>query len=336
MSADLTVAIIGLNRIGTSMGLALRKHEDILTCVGYDHEPGVARQSAKLGAVSQSYLALHRCVKAAQVIILACPLDEVREYLTIIGEHAPAAAVVIDTSPVKAPVAEWARERLSDVQYFIGWTLALNPNALHDPGLGVDDARADLFENSMIGISDPPGTPESVLNLSSDLASLLGAKPIFLDAIEADGLIAMGHELPRLAAVALLLATVNAPGWREGRKLAGPAYAKATLPVLSVSEREALGQSMILHQENLVRLIDDLLQSLGEIRSKISEGDNEGLQTRIEAAIHQRQLWLEQRRKMVWTGDGRLDNPSVDRPSMFGGWLPSKKSSTMINDEGRN
>jgi prephenate dehydrogenase len=248
----------------------------------------------------------------------------VQEYLTIIGAHAPDAAVVIDTSPVKASVAEWARERLTQAQFFTGWTLALNPETLHDPGLGVDDARADLFENSMIGISDPPGTPEAVLTLSSDLVSLLGAKPFFLDAVEADGLIAMGHELPRVAALALLLATMDAPGWREGRKLAGPAYAKGTLPILSVSEREELGQSMILNQKNVVRLIDDLMQSLGEVRSTISEGDSEGLQKRIEAAINQRLLWLEQRRKMVWTGDGRFDSQKVDRPSLLGGWLGSK------------
>lgn len=320
----LKIAIIGLNQIGASIGLAFSDHKDIFTCVGYDEEPGVARQAAKLGATTKSYLALHQCVKDTKVIILACPLDEVKENLSIIAEYAPEGTVVIDTSPVKTAVAEWAQEILPEEMYFTGWTLALNLERLHAPEVGIEAARADLFENSYIGINDPPKTPEEVLTLSSNLASLLGAKPFFVGSVEADGLIAMGHELPRVAALALMLATADSSGWHEARKLASADYAKGSLPVFSVGEREELGLSMLLNRENVTRLIDDLIRSLRTLQSHLNENDAKALKKDIETAIHQRVLWLEQRKKMSWGTPDQVDHSRAERPSLLGDWLQSK------------
>lgn len=320
----LQVAIVGMNKIGTSIGLALSKYPDTLTCVGYDQEVSNARRAAKMGAISKSYLALHRCVKNTSVIILACPLDDVRENLEIIADHAPRGAAVIDTSPVKSRVAEWAREILPDSMNFTGWTLGTNPEYMHDHQLGVEAARGDLFKNSMVGINDSPGITEKALRLNSDLVALLGAKAIFIDAVEADGLGAMGKELPRITALALLLATVDSPGWQEARKLAGPDFAHGSLPVLNVGEREELGLSMLLNRENIIRLIDDLMQSLERIHDNLEENNTEELGKNLEHAINQRLLWLEQARLNAWDSSDRVELPQAKRPSLLGEWLGSK------------
>lgn len=314
-------AIVGLNKIGGSIGLALAAYPDILTCVGYDQDPRIARAAAKQGAITKSYLTLHRCAQESKVIILACPIDDLEENFQLIAEHAPKGAVVIDTSSSKTQVAEWARRILPDHMHFVGWTLALNPEHLHGQELGLDAARADLFSNSLIGINDPPGTPEAVLNLNIDLVSLLDARPYLVDSVEADGLIAMGHQLPRLAALALLMATVDAPGWGEARKLAGPDYAKATLPILNVGDREELGLSLRLNRNNLIRLIDDLSAALGRVRSHLEADNAEALKKAIAHAIDQRLLWLEQRRLANWNAPENSGSMDRARPSFLGSWL---------------
>lgn len=320
----LQVAILGMNKIGASIGLALSKYPDSLTCVGYDQEVSNARAAAKIGAIGKSYLALHRCVKNTSVIILACPLDDIRENLEIIADHAPSGAAVIDTSPVKSKVSEWAREILPESMHFTGWTLGTNPDYMHDHQLGVEAARGDLFKDSMIGINDSPGIPEKALKLNSDLVTLLGAKAIFIDAAEADGLSAMGKELPRVTALALLLATVDSPGWQEARKLAGSDFANGSLPVLSVGEREELGLSMLLNRENIIRLIDDFMRSMGRIRDYLEENNSEELGKDLEHAINQRLLWLEQGRLKAWDSSDRGELPRAKRPSLLGEWLGSK------------
>lgn len=316
--------IIGLSKIGSSIGLALGQNPDAFQTVGYDHDPKIAKAAEKMGAVSKGFIALHRCVRQTQLIILACPLDDVRDVLTVIAGQAPAGAIVIDTSPNKTQVADWAKALLSEDQYFTGWTLSLNPEHLHDPGLGVAAARADLFENSLIGINDPPGTPERVLNFSRYLVGQLGAHPLLVDSIEADGLIALGQELPRVAALALLLATVDAPGWLEGRKFAGPDYAKGSLPILSVNEREDLGLSLRLNRENVVRVIDDLIQSLQRVRGYIDSDEEEVLRKALDHAVYQRLLWVEQRKKRAWGPAQEAEQTDLKPPSFLGGWLEQK------------
>ena len=317
-------AIVGLSKIGASLGLALSRYPEALTVVGYDEDPKIAKAAEKMGAINKGFLALHRCVRESKLVILACPLDDVRNYLTLIAEVGTPGIVVIDTSPNKTRVAAWAQEILPEGMYFTGWTLSINPEHLHGPELGVDAARPDLFENSLIGITDPPGTPEKVLTLSSDLIGLLDAKPFFVDSIEADGLIALGHELPRLTALALILATVDAPGWHEGRKLAGPDFAKASLPILSVNEREDLGLSLRMNQENVIRLIGDLITALERVREHLVTGEEEALRKDLKRALHERLLWLEQRKKMTWTPAVFSDQDKPKAPSFLGDWLGSK------------
>ena len=318
------VAIVGLNKVGGSIGLALAAYPDMLICVGYDEDPQLARAAAKQGAITKSYLTLHRCVQESKVIFLACPIDDLKENLQLIAAHAPKGAVVIDTSSNKTRVAGWAQEILPDSMHFMGWTLALNPGHLHDPELGLDVARADLFADSLIGINDPPGTPEAVLTLNVDLVSLLDAKPYLVDSVEADGLIAMGHQLPRLAALALLLATVDSPGWAEARKLAGPDFAQATLPILNVGDRDDLGLGLRLNKDNLIRLVDDLSAALGRIREHLDMEDADALKKDIAHAIDQRLLWLEQRNLGSWTAPENSHQIGRVRPSLLGNWLDER------------
>lgn len=314
----LRVAIIGLGQIGSSMGLAYSKYPEKLTCVGYDDVSINAKAALKVGAITKGYHALKRCINESKVIILACPVDEVKRILSIVAEYALEGSIIIDTSPVKTQVAEWAQEILPESIFFTGWTLALNIEQ------EIKAAREDLFSNSMIGINATSGTPGEALTLNSDLVYLLGAKPFFLDSIEADGLIAMGHELPRVAALALLLATVDSSGWLEARKLAGANYAKATLPVMSVIEREELGMSMLINRDNIVRLIDDLIRSLWRVRGHLEADDAGALKEDLEHTIQQRLLWLEQRQRNTWSTPNQVKQLPVERQPLLGNWLKSR------------
>ncbi len=88
-------------------------------------------------------------------------------------------------------------------------TPTLNPAYLDETKLGIDAAHADLFKNSLMVITSPPGTDADALKLATDLAMLLGSIPFFADAYETDGLMAAVHLLPELVAAALVDATID-------------------------------------------------------------------------------------------------------------------------------
>lgn len=295
------IAIIGLNQIGTSIGLCMAQIKDQATRVGHDKDPGVAKLAEKSGAVDKVSFTLPGAVRDADLIVLALPIDDIRMTLEAISQDLKPGAVVIDTSPVKQPVIQWAQELFpGNDRYFISVLLSLNPAYLLESGAGVNQARADLFQNSLMLITSPPGIDESALALATNLARILGATPLFTDMYELDGLLASTRMLPEIIATSLVNSTVNQPGWTEARKAAGKAYAQVTEPAMNLEEDKELGQALLLNSENIVRVIDQFLLELQEFRDAIAEQDAAGVQKQLESARAGRELWWKQRLAADW------------------------------------
>jgi len=220
--------------------------------------------------------------------------------------------VVIDTSPAKTAVADWAKELLPPDRYFVAWTPTINHAYLHENVFGIEAAHKDLFQDCLIFITAPPSTTEPALKLASDLTTLVGAKPYFADQAEVDGLVAASTVLPQLTAAALLNAVIDQPGWREGRKLAGRPFAHATIPILSMEGQKNIAQSAIVNRDNVLRVIDNLIGSLKSIRESIQDGDVESLQNWMQHAVESRQTWIDQRKQNNWAN---VDNPQPPLPT---------------------
>jgi prephenate dehydrogenase len=101
------ISIIGLGRIGASLGLALAAHKDQVTTLGHDRSPEIARRAHKLGAVESISYNLPASVDKADVVILALPFDEIHETLRLIARDLREDAVLMDTAPVKTAIAGW-------------------------------------------------------------------------------------------------------------------------------------------------------------------------------------------------------------------------------------
>jgi prephenate dehydrogenase len=325
------VTIIGLGQVGTSIGLALGKIKDQVIRIGNDREPAFSRQAEKMGAIDKIVVNLPASVEKADLIILAVPVDEVRETIKVIAQDLKPGSLLVDLSPLKGPVLQWAKELLPpEDRYFAALALSLNPVYLTETGAGPSSAHADLFQNGLMLITTLPGIDDSALELTSTLAQILGSTPMFIDPSEADGLLAYSHTLPVLAAAALVNTTVDQPGWREARKLAGRDYALATEPVGLGEENKNLGQIALQNSENTVRILNLLVDELLQIRDAIADKDAETLQKHLENAQKGREQWLHERHAHDW----EKAKPNAPIPTsgevigrLFGGRLfsPSKR-----------
>lgn len=320
------MTVIGLNQIGASFGLALAAHKDRILRVGIDREPTVSARAEKLGAFDKIAFNLGEAVKNADMVILAVPVDEIEETLRAIAPDLKESAVVFDTSPLRRKVAEWAAEILPADRHYLTLMPTLNPKYLDESEWGVDAAHEDLFRDSLMVICSPVHTDPDALQLAADLTTLLGSKPYFSDMDEIDGLSAATELLPKLAASALLLATVDQPGWQEGRKLAGKAYAQGTSTVMSWDEQRQLGLAAVLNSENLLRVIDNLIAALQELRSAIAAGDEKALHGLLYRARDKRMLWLKQRQTSDWEIHSMVESPKIgDVLGRLIGLKPRKK-----------
>lgn len=313
------ITIIGLGQIGASIGLGLADQGEIIRRVGHDREIEIAHQAEKLGALDKAMNNLPAAVRQADLVILSLPMDQIRETMNLVAPHLKEGAVVMDTGPVKEVVAAWAGELLPGDRYYIGLTPVINPAYLHAPDSGLEAAHADLFRGGLIAIAAPPHSSSEAIKLAADLTRLLGATPLFADPIELDGLMAATHQLPQLLAAALLNATVDQPGWREGRKVAGRAYAEATGPIVHLSEPKSLRTSVMFNRDNLLRLIDSTSAALQTIRADIEEEDFDALEDRLERAHNGRELWWKQRQAGDWlTGDAIPAQGTPSGSDIFG------------------
>ena len=294
------ITILGLSQVGASIGLALAEKKETILRVGNDREPEIAKRAQKLGAVDQVQHNLPNAVRKADVVILCMPVDEIRQTLEVIAPDLKEGCVVMDTSPVKVGVSDWALNLLPKDRYFVAMTPTLNPVYLDEAKVGVEAAHADLFHNSLMVITSPTGANADALKLASDLATLLGSIPFFADAYETDGLMAAVHLLPELVAAALVDATMTQPGWSEARKLANRAYAHATHPLLATTESQFYGQSALLNKANTLRVLDNMIASLRTARQSIADGDEEALKSQIGKAVEARFTWEMQRQKADW------------------------------------
>ncbi len=324
------ITIIGLGQIGASIGLALAEKGDMFKRVGHDREPKISREALKIGAIDRFSVNLPASVSEADIVVLALPMDQIKETLSIIAEDLREDVVVMDTGPVKEVVSAWANDLLPPKRHYIGLTPVLNPNYLLEPDSGLEVAHADLFRGSLIGVVTPPQTVSEAVKLAADLIRLLGATPLFVDPVEIDSLMASTHILPQLMAAALLNSTIDQPGWREARKVAGRAYAEVTSPIIQFSDPQSLSSSVMLNKENILRVLDSLTASLQAIRSDIERDNGEGLDARLIRAREGREIWWDQRLNPDWAEASSANTEMPTGSEFFGRLLgirrkPKKK-----------
>lgn len=294
MTVQLTV--IGLGRIGVSVGLALAEKKDLLTRTGNDANASNEQIALKAGAFDNVQHDLAEAVKEADIVLITEPMGEFEDTLKLTIPHLKPGAVLLGTAPVQTAILKMAQDLLAEERYYVTFMPSLNPAHFREDA----PPSADLFKKSVIVLATLPGTVPEALQLASDLCKLLGAQPFYADPDETDGLMAAGDTLPRLLSAALLLATVNAPGWREGQKLAGAAYLAQTELAAQPHEAEDLTPTALLNRDNVLRVIDDAVAALQILRKDIAEGDAELLKAHLASACDKRGDWWEHRQRLDW------------------------------------
>lgn len=317
------ITILGLGQIGGSIGLALAEQKELLTRVGHDLDVKNARQAEKMGVVDKIEINLPKAIRDAEIVVLSLPVDQMRETLEFIAPDLREGAVIMDTGPAKEVVASWAAQYLPEGRFYVGLTPVLNPAYLYSPEAGLQAAHADLFTGGLMAIAAPPQSSSEAIKLAADLTRLLGAKPLFADPVEMDGLMAATQVLPQLMAAGLINSTIDQPGWREARKVAGRDYAEVSGPFAHLSDHRTLVAAALLNRENVLRMLDSAIAALHALRNDIQDNNEESMNERVKRAFLGRQKWWAERQTGEWTGDGL---PKVDMPAsggilarMFGG-----------------
>lgn len=303
------VAIVGVGLLGGSMGRAVQKRKLALEVVGYDPSEDVLNMAMKLGAITSAAGNCAQCVRGADLVVLAAPVNATLKILTEIADFLPAGAVVTDVGSTKALVAERAAACLPrDVAFVGGHPMTGSEKA------GVAALNEDLFENAVYVLT--PQDSRNSISEMQDFVRGLGAYPLVMDAAEHDWLVAAVSHLPHLAASALVytmagmkdpdnkLLTLAAGGFRDTTRVA-------------MGSPEIWRDICLTNRQNILNLLDRFSDSLAEARRLVAAGRGDDLLDFLQKARDYR-LQVPYRGKGILPALYNLFVYVPDRPGVIG------------------
>jgi prephenate dehydrogenase len=243
-------AVVGLGLIGGS--LALRLREVGVRVVGVDVDAATLELARQRGAVDAASHDLG-VVADADLVIVATPLAQVAQVSIAAARRMRTGAVLTDVGSVKAPVVAAIHAAIPANVHFVGG----HPMAGNE-AQGMAAADPALLDGRPFVLTPTARTaPDAVASMQA-VVTRIGMRPVILDPVQHDELVAQVSHLPYLLSLALLRAVTD-----DAAAFSGPAMADMTRVARSPaamwieicrSNREAILRALARFETELSRL----------------------------------------------------------------------------------
>jgi len=281
----MNVTIVGLGMVGTSLGLALKAASSGIAVMGHDPEGQRVSRAKKLGAIDKSHWNLISACESADLILLDLGLETIEGALRALRDNLRERAVIIDLAPVKRPVMAWAESILPERAQFVGGHVVCSRQIP-----GQTEPSAELVRGATFYLVAPERAAPWALEMASNLALAVGAKPLYIDAAEHDGLVAATFGLPLLDALALVETIKGGAGWQERAQSIGGEF--AAFANMLINMPEAAAELMVANADNLLHWVDAYGAKVAELRQAISTKDQQTLRAMFAEAQKTCVEWL--------------------------------------------
>ncbi len=319
------IAIIGMGMIGTSLGMALRTADaqqstlGAVQIVGYDQEQSATRRARGRLAIDQAARSLAEAVQGTRLVIIATPIQAVRNILGQLALLLPAHTIVTDITSTKAEVCTWATELLPESIYFVGG----HPMAGKEQ-TGPQAADPDLFRNAIYCLTPDARLPQAAIDTVEALVTTVGARPYYIDPAEHDAYVAGISHLPFLLATALVEITSRSPAWREMAPLAASGFRDTSR--LAAGDPTMYRDICLTNRAALTRWINETIGFLVEMRDHLEDADAGQLEACFTHARQSCDTWLNQQPGQR-PGEAAFENPLPpgERPGFFERYKPPER-----------
>ncbi len=313
------ITIIGMGLIGTSLGMAIRQADakdaplgpTVIT--GYDKDRRAVGDARGRLAIDREARSLDDALHEAQIVVVAVPVQAVRDVFREIAPLLPNGAVVTDVASTKTQVLAWARELLPTTVEFIGG----HPMAGKEQS-GPAGAEPTLFKGAIYCLTPSQRARPQAIELVEAMVRQIHAKVYYIDVAEHDAYVAGVSHLPFMLSATLVDLISNSPGWKEMAPLAASGF--RDISRLASGDAEMHRDICITNQAALVRWLEDAAGRLLELRDLIEAGESDQILEFFQRAHAAREEWLTSRPNLR-PGEGDFEDiggADVARPSLFG------------------
>ncbi len=237
------VGIVGLGLMGGSLAQALSGQVESL--VGVDQDETTRQLAEQSGLFTQVTESVAQISDDLNLLILATPVRAILQLLDQLPTLRPYGCMVLDLGSTKAVISQ-AMTILPPVFEAIGG----HPMCGKETA-GFAAADATLYQGQTFVLCLNERTTPAALSVAQHLVNLLGARPLLLDPLVHDRLVASVSHLPYLLAAVLMdqataqaddrLWPVSASGFRDTTRLAG-SDPRMMLDILMTNKTAVLDQ----------------------------------------------------------------------------------------------
>jgi prephenate dehydrogenase len=271
------IAIIGLGLMGGSLAMALKgKCAELLAVV---HRSSTREQALRMDIVSQAEEEPGKILSQADVVILSTPVPAILEWLGRLPEYMPQKCVVIDMGSSKQIIVR-AMEALPDRFDALGGHPICGKE-----NLSLANAEASLYQNAPFVLTPPAHVSVRASAAALQIINAIGARPVWLDAVTHDRLLAYTSHLPFLLASALAM---TAP--KEAAPLVGPGF-NSSSRLASTPSSMMLG-ILQTNRENILEAVSIFRDNLDLIEQAIRSEDAGNLAEVLDSARLKRQRFI--------------------------------------------
>ncbi|MBM6619853.1 prephenate dehydrogenase [Bacillus suaedaesalsae] len=272
------VLLIGLGLIGGSIGLAIRRNQDVLIS-GYDIKVEQARLAKSLHVIDE--IAEDYLVEAtsADFIIISTPVSQTEKIIHEFSKLQLRTGVVIsDVGSTKSQIVEASTCLYQEKVYFIGG----HPMAgSHKSGVG--SSKAHLFENAFYILTPTEHTPRAYVESLKELLSGTKANFIEMTAREHDEIAGLISHFPHIIAASLVH---NVAGYVNERhnisRLAAGGFRDITR---IASSNPAMWRDILIHnREQLLAMFDAWKVEMDHVKEMIESLNETSIYHYFESA----------------------------------------------------
>lgn len=336
--ATVTVAILGLGRVGTSIALALKRYNERkdsqhnFEITSADMRAGIREDAQKVGLTEHIEHDLFHAARGKDIVVLALPYSDVQLAYKEIGSELRDGAVILDASPLKEPSLEWAKKHLRKEAHLVGITPILNPKYLFD---GLDDtlhATDDLFDKGNMLLMPSATCVKEAVELAADFSTLIGSTPHYFDPLEHDSLVTLTEGLPNLLGVVAFYMMSRSSGWSDAQRVTNPPFGRLTRPLYD-THPDDLRDVWMLNRESLVRHLDEYIGELQNFRKILAAGDRDALEAALIKTSETYANWINRRHNAKWEEDKQQAAGQSLGSLIMGGFMGSYLTKRLQGDK---
>ncbi len=306
----INVSIIGLGLMGGSLGLALKRNQNV-HITGFDNSYGAMQEAYRRGIIDTIAASIQKVGEEADVIIFATPVNTTVRLLQEVPNWPLKDNVIIsDTGSTKGPIMEAARQLQQKGITFIGGHPMTGSHKS-----GVSAARAHLFENAYYILTPAPQVKKEQIGRMEELLMPTKGKLVVLNAKEHDRMTAIVSHFPHLVASSLV--GLLAEQQEENpfvKELAAGGFRDLTR--IASADPIMWRDITIQNKEELLNQLDRWTEEMSRIRQMLQDNDPAYIQDYFnDAKVYRDELPITAKGALYTTYDLHVDVP--DHPGVI-------------------